>query len=165
MSTPSPLTQLYHLHRKRAVAIAKRLLGNADDAEDVVQDVFARLYVKGFSFDGAAAETTWLHRVMVNGSINDLRKRRRRRRLFLEGSQPLTPEDEAIGHELERHLDAALRQLPTHQHQLIDLRDRRGLSYADISRVTGLPEGTVKSGLSRGRDRLQANLAPVLDGP
>ena len=73
-----PISQLYLQHRTRALAIARRIVGDVDEAEDVVQDVFTRLARKPEGFTGRAAWTTWLHRVMVNSSINWLRARKRR---------------------------------------------------------------------------------------
>ncbi|NTX04237.1 sigma-70 family RNA polymerase sigma factor [Myxococcus sp. CA051A] len=148
-----PLTQLYNEHRARALAIARRIVGDADDAEDVVQDVFARLAWKSPGYGGRAAWTTWLHRVMVNSSINWLRARKRRERLSLEPSEPLTPEVQAVGAELERHFTDAMQEINEQQRQVLHLREVRGLSYPEIARLLRIPEGTVKSTLHRARQR------------
>ncbi len=76
-----PIGELYQQHRRRALAIARRILHDADEAEDVVQEVFVRLYSQNFRFDGKAACGTWLHRILVNSSINCLRARKRRAKL------------------------------------------------------------------------------------
>ncbi|WP_164015068.1 RNA polymerase sigma factor [Pyxidicoccus trucidator] len=148
-----PLTQLYTEHRSRALAIARRIVGDTDDAEDVVQDVFARLARVAPGFGGRAAWSTWLHRVMVNSSINWLRARKRRERLSLEPQEPLSPEVQAVGSELERHFGEAMEEINEQQRQVLYLREVRGLSYPEIARLLRIPEGTVKSTLHRARQR------------
>ncbi|WP_408891746.1 RNA polymerase sigma factor [Myxococcus faecalis] len=148
-----PLTQLYNEHRARALAIARRIVGDADDAEDVVQDVFARLAWKSPGYGGRAAWTTWLHRVMVNSSINWLRARKRRERLSHDPAEPLSPERQAMGTQMERHFTAALEDINEQQRQVLYLREVRGLTYPEIARLLRIPEGTVKSTLHRARQR------------
>lgn len=148
-----PISQLYLQHRTRALAIARRIVGDADDAEDVVQDVFTRLARKPEGFNGRAAWTTWLHRVMVNSSINWLRARRRRERLSHDPQEPTSPEAQAVGEEMQRHFGAALHEVSELQRQVLWLREVRGFSYPEIAQVLRIPEGTVKSSLHRGRVR------------
>lgn len=153
-----PLSELYAEHRPRALAIARRIVGDVDDAEDVVQDVFTRLSRMAPGFGGRAAWTTWLHRVMVNSSINWLRARRRRERLTHEPQEPISPEAQAVGAEMHRHFGAALEQVNEQQRQVLYLREVRGMSYPEIARLLNIPEGTVKSALHRGRQRALAIL-------
>jgi RNA polymerase sigma-70 factor, ECF subfamily len=151
-----PLAFLYRTQRARAVAVAGRILGDRAEAEDVVQEVFARLFAGRGRFDGRAAYSTWLYRILVNSSINHLRAQKRRRRLRLQGGAPLTPEEIASGHELTDQLDGALGQLGERHRQVLWLREFRGLSYPEIAALLHIPEGTVKSALNRGRARLLA---------
>jgi len=148
-----PFAELYRQYRSRALAIARRIVGDADDAEDVVQDVFARLAQRPGSFDGRAACSTWLHRVMVNSSINWLRARRRRERLRHEPQAPASPEVQAAGSEMQRHFEEALEKVNLQQRQVLWLREVRGFSYPEIAALLRIPEGTVKSALHRGRQR------------
>jgi RNA polymerase sigma-70 factor (ECF subfamily) len=148
-----PISELYRQHRTRALAIARRIVGDADDAEDVVQDVFTRLARKPEGFTGRAAWTTWLHRVMVNSSINWLRARKRRDKLSHEPQEPTSPEALAVGEEMHRHFGDALKEVSELQRQVLWLREVRGFSYPEISQVLRIPEGTVKSSLHRGRVR------------
>lgn len=153
-----PVSQLYQQHRARALAIARRIVGDEDDAEDVVQDVFARLARKPEGFNGRSAWTTWLHRVMVNSSINWLRARKRREKLGHEPSETPSPEAQAVGAEMQRHFQDALAQVSEQQRQVLYLREVRGFSYPEIAQVLRIPEGTVKSSLHRGRQRALAVL-------
>lgn len=145
---------LYSDGRHRALAAAHRVVRSRADAEDIVQSVFARLLVAGLRFDGRSSAERWLRRVVVNASISELRARRRAERL------EWTPEDRALPDELvatsERRAQflRALATLPERYRAVISLRDLRGLSYPEIARCLNIPEGTVKSTLSRGRRRL-----------
>jgi RNA polymerase sigma-70 factor, ECF subfamily len=156
------IESLYENHRHRALAIVRRILKDADEAEDVVQEVFARLSLKEVQFDGRASYTTWLHRVLINSSINALRGRRRRDRLCHDvpeaREEEVTPLEAASARQEHERFLEALKRLSA-QHQLVlSLRDLRGLSYPEISRLLQIPEGTVKSALNRGRARLLESL-------
>ncbi|NPD25544.1 RNA polymerase sigma factor [Corallococcus exiguus] len=147
------LDALYALHRPRALAIARRIVGDTDDAEDVVQDVFLRLSRQSPGLDGRATWTTWLHRVMVNSSINWLRARRRRERLTHAPQEAVSPEAHAMGTQMQQHFHEALEEVNPQQRQVLYLREVRGLGSAEIARLLRIPEGTVKSALHRGRQR------------
>ena len=159
MTALPPISELYRLHRRRALAIARRILRDADEAEDVVQEVFARLYTQNVRFDGKAACTTWLHRILVNSSINSLRARKRRGKLETPQGNPKDPEEESLGNERHEQLLAALKTLSAQHRMVVTLRDLRGLSYPEIAKLLNLPEGTVKSALNRGRTRVLEVLA------
>lgn len=165
MTALPPMTELYRQHRRRALAIARRILRDADEAEDVVQEVFSRLFSKEVRFDGKAAYTTWLHRVLVNSSINSLRARKRRGKLESTLSAPADPEESAVGSERHALFLEALEHLSEQHRMVVTLRDLRGYSYPEIARMLGLPEGTVKSALNRGRSRLAAHMAKDVDEP
>lgn len=165
MSALPPMTELYRQHRRRALAIARRILRDADEAEDVVQEVFARLFSQNVRFDGKAAYTTWLHRILVNSSINSLRAKKRRGRLESPIGAAECPEEAAVGNERHAMFLEALEELSEQHRLVVTLRDLRGYSYPEIARMLGLPEGTVKSALNRGRTRLMARMAQTLAEP
>ena len=140
MSALPPMTELYRQHRRRALAIARRILRDSDEAEDVVQEVFTRLFSQNVRFDGKAAYTTWLHRILVNSSINSLRAKKRRDRLESPAGVSVDPEESAVSSE---------------RHEMF----LEGLQHLSIARMLRLPEGTVRSALNRGRTRLMAHMA------
>ncbi len=164
MSALPPMTELYRQHRRRALAIARRILRDADEAEDVVQEVFTRLYSQNVRFDGKAAYTTWLHRILVNSSINSLRAKKRRDRLESPVSATVDPEEVAVGNERHEMFLEGLEHLSEQHRLVVTLRDLRGYSYPEIARMLRLPEGTVKSALNRGRTRLMAHMASMREG-
>lgn len=149
-----PIDELYRLHRRRALAIARRILQDQDEAEDVVQEVFIRLYSQNVRFDGKAACSTWLHRILVNSSINCLRARKRRAKLTCEAQEGEGPEEHLLGDERHQMFLRALGQLSEQHQNVLTLRELRGFSYPEIASLLRLPEGTVKSALNRGRARL-----------
>lgn len=158
MSALPPIHELYREHRRRALAIARRILRDEDEAEDVVQEVFARLYSQNVRFDGKAACTTWLHRILVNSSINSLRAKKRRGRLESPLPPAADPEEAAMGNERHALFLEALEDLSEQHRLMLTLRDLRGFSYPEIARLLNVPEGTVKSALNRGRTRLVAKM-------
>lgn len=153
---PLPFSELYASHRARALYTARRILGDTDDAEDVVQEVFSRLFRNPeAAFQGSAAYSTWLHRVMVNSCINWLRGKRRRQKLASDpsvGPSALpSPESQLVGKQMQREFERGLTALTPRQRQIVWLREMRGLAYPEIARLLDIPEGTVKSTLNRGR--------------
>ena len=154
-----PISHLYRQHRSRALAIARRILGDGDEAEDVVQDVFSRLCLRPVHFLGRAAVSTWLYRIMVNSSINSLRSKQRRARLEAVPQQVPDPEEAAIGEEMKGRFVEALEEVSAQHRQVLYLRELRGLSYPEIAALLHVPEGTVKSALNRGRTRVLEVLA------
>lgn len=154
MSPLPPLSELYQKHHRRAVALARRILRDSDEAEDVVQDVFVRIWALGAPFKGTAAYTTWLHRVLVNSSINSLRSRRRRGRLTSSIASSVGPEEAVVNHQEHALLVQAMSRLSEQHRQVVTLRDLWGYSYPEIAHTLGLPEGTVKSALNRARRAL-----------
>ncbi len=156
MTALPSIAELYTLHRRRALSVVRRIVRDADEAEDVVQDVFVRLFSQDVRFDGRAAYTTWLHRILVNSSINSLRAQKRRGRLEMPEPLAECPESATLSKERHDQFLAALSTLSQQHRLVVTLRDLRGYSYPEIARLLGIPEGTVKSALNRGRARLAA---------
>lgn len=163
MTALPPMSELYKTHRRRALAIARRILHDSDEAEDVVQEVFVRLHAQNVRFDGKAAYSTWLHRILVNSSINSLRARKRRNKLESTVGASKDPEEAAVENQQHELFIEALKHLSEQHRLVITLRDLRGFSYPEIARLLNLPEGTVKSALNRGRTRLLRRLASERD--
>jgi len=155
MSALPPMREITDAaHRRAALRVVRRILRDDDEAEDVVQEVLLRLHTHGVRFDGRAAYATWLHRVLVNSSLNALRARARRARLESPLPVPSDPEEVAARREARERVEAALPRLSEQHRQVVTLRDLRGCEYAEIALLLRIPEGTVKSALSRGRARL-----------
>ena len=157
---------LVRQHTGRVYNIALRVCGNPADAEDVAQEVFLKLYRSLDRFEGESAFSTFLYRVTTNAALDLLRQRKRREAEPLEteesaalpaGSGDL-PEEELTRRELRRAVRRGMEKLPAGQRAALALRELEGLSYAEIANVLGLSEGTVKSRIARGRERLRVLL-------
>ncbi len=163
------LDDLLRRHQPRLWAVCRRLTGSDADADDAAQNALIAIVRALPSFDGRSRFGTWAYRIAVNASLDELRRRRRRRAdPGLPGDADLSgpgagPEPIAttVGPEsaaLTVDVDAALRRLPPDFRAAVVLRDLCGLDYAEIAEILGVPTGTVRSRISRGRSAL----APLL---
>lgn len=148
-----------------------RLLGNAEDARDVVQDAFLSAYQSLGHFKGDSRLYTWLYRIAVNTAISFKRKQRavlsiHRDRDGAGGADPLDPSEHAQpGYALEaaeeeRRVQEALNRLSPPHRAVLVLKDIEGQKYEDIAEVLQVPIGTVRSRLHRARLELRQLLAP-----
>ena len=147
---------------------ALRMTGNAPDAEDLVQETFAKALAASGRFQPGTNLSAWLRRIMVNTFISGYRRRRDGPTFVAAdsvGSQLLraeshggSAEDQVVGRLLSSDLTAALRALPDRHRMVVYLADLQGLGYQQISALTGIPLGSVKSCLHRARNRLRAEL-------
>ena len=163
-----PLVTAYE---KNAYQLALRMLGSAEDAQDVTQEAFLKAYRSLDSFRLDSRFSVWLYRIVSNLCLDLLRKRQRRPERSLtvededgEEAQRDVP-DESFSPEalLERKLTReavrrGLDELPPEQRQILLLRELEGLSYEEIGEALGLEPGTVKSRIFRARKRLCAFL-------
>ena len=159
--------------RPRLMAVALRVMRNRDDAEDVVQESLLKVCRHLTRFEGRAAFTTWLHRIVINTSLDRLRRpepRRDpaggseegdRREERAPGVDEETPERLYDQAEASVAVHGALARLsPVHQ-QVLSLRELDGESYQDIAALVRCPVGTVMSRLHHARRRLAVELAPI----
>jgi RNA polymerase sigma-70 factor (ECF subfamily) len=151
------LEALLRRHHDRVAALCSRLCGPSD-APDATQEALLAV-VRGLRrFDGHAAFTTWLYRVTTNACLDELRRRRRRPLPGLEDDRPLdgpgTGPDPAGAVAARVDVDAALAKLAPEFRAAVVLRDLCGLDYAEIADVLGIPPGTVRSRIARGRGQL-----------
>lgn len=165
------LEDLLREHHDRIYAVCRRLTGNDADAADATQEALLAV-VRGLPrFDGRSRFSTWVYRVAVNASLDELRRRRRRPEPTLDDDsrsggvgaivEPAgagTFDPETVAERLD--VDSALRRLSPEFRSAVVLRDLCGLDYAEIADVLGVPPGTVRSRIARGR----AALAPLLAG-
>lgn len=156
---------VYAAHADRVYGLCLRLSGNPDDAGDLAQEVFLRVYRHLGRFAGRSTLGTWIWRIAVNVCRSRL-ARRRPAPVGLEealpGGEPAaagaTPEESAALAEHRRRVASALGRLPLKLRVAVVLRDVEGFSYEQIARVEGLPLGTVRSRIARGREALREAL-------
>lgn len=166
-------------YQDRVFRTCLRLLGNHEDANDCAQETFVKVYRSLNRFRLEAKFSTWLYTIAVNICKNWLTSaehRRKKKMIYIdnpieteEGSLRLEipdttqlPVAELAEKETSAQIQAAISSLPEDFKQIVVLRDIEGLSYEDISKVTGYNLGTVKSKLSRARQKLREKLKGLI---
>ena len=158
-------------HQRMVVQLAVNLLGDRDEALDLSQEVFLRVFRTMHRFRGQSSLRTWIYRIAVNQARNRHRFWRRRHRAdqvsldqhiaahgeFMSGLES-GPERMLAQKQLAQKLQRALDQLPFDQRTAIVLREVDGLSYEEIAYSLGVAVGTVKSRLTRARQTLRLEL-------
>ena len=176
---PDAFEALVVAHQDRVFGLCVRMIGHREDAEEVAASVFLSAFRALPRFRGECAFGTWLFRIAVNLSKNRLRTYARRPQPKSldapahEGGDPPIgnlrserpgPDAVAEGAELSQRVEASLLELSEEEREILLLRDGQGLDYPQIAAALEIPEGTVKSRISRARGALKALLAPYL-GP
>ncbi len=143
--------------------LAFRLLGNEDDARDVLQETYVRAYRSLKKFRGDAAVTTWLYRVTANAAYTFLRKRHKHRHDALESidepvSESPLPEDVSQNSDLRQQLKAHLLDLPPDQRVVIVMKDIYDLPHEAIADELGISVTAAKVRLHRARKKLRGAL-------
>jgi RNA polymerase sigma-70 factor (ECF subfamily) len=165
-------TQLVADHQRMVYSLALHLLGDAQEAMDLSQEVFLRVFRTLSQFRGQSSLRTWIYRIVVNQASNRQRWWRRRHR-----SQQVALDDHMAHHgeiaewrqgampdrvlqqvETKDRVQHALAELPFDQRAAIILREIDGLSYEEIAEALGVAVGTVKSRLARARGSLRVAL-------
>jgi RNA polymerase sigma-70 factor (ECF subfamily) len=151
--------ELFRRHRDRLWAVALRTLCDPEEAADALQDAMVSAFRRAGDFRGESAVTTWLHRIVVNASLDRLRRRAARPALSAGDEQAfeaLAVQDGDPARTSDTRLDvnAALRLLPPPQRAALVVVDMLGFSVADAAVILDTSPGTVKSRCARARARL-----------
>jgi RNA polymerase sigma-70 factor, ECF subfamily len=167
---PSACEEIVRAYGARMLAVARRVLGNEDDAQDALQDAFLSAFQSIRGFEGASQLGTWLHRIAVNAALMKLRSRRRKAALHmgdlpchlgdgpgrLEPASLQDPGDTALERrELRAMVRAKIDLLPTDHRKVLLLRDMEELSTEDTATALGINPGAVKTRLHRARKALR----------
>lgn len=151
---PEAFRELLRRYRKSTMTLAYQMLGNGEDAEDVAQEAFVRVFQALPKFRGESTFSTWLYRIVTNLCLG--RMRRRRPTVPLE-AVPEPGTAEGPGWQVAEGLLAreVLGMLPPELRVVLLLREQEGLSYREISGALDLPMGTIRSRLSKARKRFR----------
>ena len=169
-------TEAYNIilkrYQRQVYNLAYRMLGNADDAGDLVQDTFLRAYGALSSFRQDASFLTWLYKITSNLCIDHMRSRKSKGTLSLdfeleEGREPsadrsYSPEDTVIRGAVSDIVQKEVMNLPDRYRVVVVMRHLQGMSVEEIAGQLEIPTGTVKTHLFRGREMLRGRLRPVL---
>ena len=169
--------EMVRLYQHKVFNLVFRMIGNREEAEDVAQEVFVTVFKAIDSFRGESKFSTWLYRIAANQCKNRIKYLGRRSykstseldeaaERDLQNAQPSAlsphiegPEKVLEGKQMEQILQQGIALLEEDHRVLLVLRDVEELSYQEISAITGLPDGTVKSRLHRARMALKEHLA------
>ena len=168
--------KLVERHQRRAFAIALHLVRDENDARELVQDAFLRVYKSLPSFQGGSSFFTWLYRIITNLSIDLIRKPGRKATdlddgrfdaeeraesdfPFVSRIDGADPGDVVRRKEIATRLAAALDSLPPYHRGVIVMREIDGLSYEEMAESMGVSKGTIMSRLFHARQKLQRALA------
>jgi len=161
--------EIVNLYKNRLMNFAYRFVLDREEAEDIVQDTFLKVYQNRYAYKEIAKFSTWIYTITANLAKTILRKRRNRKLFFFSR---LGPEDKDMdfpsnepdtqskieGKFDEQTIQKAIIKLPEHFRTAIILRDIQELSYEEISNIINAPLGTVKSRINRARLKLQEDL-------
>jgi RNA polymerase sigma-70 factor (ECF subfamily) len=170
--------ELVDRYQTRLLNFIYRTTGDRERAEDLVQEVFVRVYRHIHRFDRSKKFSTWIYTIASNLAKNELRNRSRNplvlfqtiKRNWQDEDRPLQFEDPASRPDdlfRRRHLrelvEASVQKLPAHHRQVFVLRELEGKSYEEIAEITSCNLGTVKSRLNRARNAFATIIAPHLE--
>jgi RNA polymerase sigma-70 factor, ECF subfamily len=163
--------ELMERYKARAFGVAVGIVGNGDDAVDVVQDAFIKAYYRLKDFRFGSNFYTWFYRLLVNQAIDRWRKTSRSAEVPLDESwlsedasppdaftYPADPQDLLMNRELGNELQEAIAALSEHHRAVIVLREIEGMAYEEIAGTLGCSVGTVMSRLHYARGKLKAAL-------
>ena len=171
-NTPEAYDILVKRYKDPLMNFVYRFVGDRDICTDVVQDTMIKFYLNKDSYRSFAKFSTWIYTIAGNLAKNEL-KRRRRRIIFsinnsdderspqIEDKMFLAPDKAADGEIRNEIIQKALLKVKTVYREVVILRDIQDLSYEEISEITGLAIGTVKSRINRGRAQLQKLLKHI----
>lgn len=166
--------RLVQLHQHSVIGTAARMLGSLDDAHDVAQQVFLRVWKSAPRYEPSAKFTTWLFTIMRNLVFNEMRRKSRRKEVPMESETDdespkqyadLTapaPDQLTQREELEQALDRAIAALPEKQRLAVVMRRQEDMPYEEICVVLRMSLPAVKSLLFRARTELRKHLAVYL---
>jgi RNA polymerase sigma-70 factor (ECF subfamily) len=157
------MEMLYHQFKRRVFGMAHRIVG-PNDAEEVAQEVFVRVFRGLAAFRGDSALSTWIYRLTVNASLSHLARRGRRQEISDDNlpEVPATPEPERDS-ALAARIEACLEQLPAGYRAILVLHDVEGLSHEECAAILECRVGTCKSQLHKARARMRELLGPIGD--
>lgn len=180
--TPEAYRQLLELHSANVYNVAYKLLGDEQEAEDVLQETFLSAFEAIDGFEGRSKLSTWLYRIAYNASLMRLRKRSRMTSFSLDvpppGADPdgegsyvprhlvdwsSVPDDQLLTAEARDVMDLAIAELPETLRATFILRDIQGLSGSETAEVLGISVPTVKTRLHRARLWLRDRLSDYFE--
>lgn len=166
---PEAFEQLVRRHTNRLYGLIYNMTANHEDTADLLQEVFAKAYHSLRTFRGDSSFSTWLHTIAINKTLNFLKRRGRRQQIslsemdsgvesdpeFVKLSSKDNPSRQAYLKELQKKLNEAMLKLSPEHRAVVTMFDIQGMQHAEIAKVLGVSEGTVRSRLFYAHRQLQ----------
>lgn len=162
--------ELVRRYERQIFSMAYRLAGDYDEAADMAQEAFLRIYRILDRYDPQKKFFSWMYRVAQNSCLNALAKRPanvipvERAEEYMADVPAAEPEQNYLNREMREHIDQAIAQLPDNYRDVVYLRYVEDLSYQQIAENLNLPVSTVETRLFRGKKQLQKNLLQLMRG-
>lgn len=165
--------ELVHRYKDKIVNFLYRYTGSREDAEDLAQDAFLRLYKSKHLYREIGKFSTWFYTIAVNLVKTDLVKKKKKKTISINNydedeekdyelpSDIIAPDDSANAMNENYYIQKAIESLNDNFKQVIILRDIQNMDYEEIAKITNLPLGTVKSRINRGRECLKEMLEHI----
>lgn len=164
--------ELVEKYTPKLYGLVYHMTSNHEDTNDILQDVFAKAYRALKRFKGKSAFYTWIYSIATNMTLNFLKKRNRRRGMslddidlaiendkdFIEATSKSDPVREANIAELQQRLNMAMQELSNDHRAVVTMFDIQGMPHAEISKILGVSEGTIRSRLFYAHRQLQTYL-------
>ncbi len=165
--------EIVHRYKDKLVNFVYRYAGNFDDCEDIAQDTLIKVYTSKHLYKEIAKFSTWIYTIAINLAKTKLMKKQKMKTFSLSDAyddedkdfdipdEAFTPDIDANAKFLNQHIQNALNKINDNYRELVVMRDIEEFSYEEIVEITGLPMGTVKSRINRGREKLQELLKDI----
>ncbi len=164
--------EIVRRYKDRLTNFIFRYVGSYDECEDIVQDTFVKVYVSKHLYKEIAKFSTWIYTIAINLAKTKIIKKQKYKIFSLSSNEDeekdfdvpddaFLPDVNANAKFQNEYIQKALNSIPENYRKLVILRDIEDFSYEEIADMTGLPMGTVKSRINRGREKLQVLLKDI----
>ncbi|MFH2035213.1 MAG: sigma-70 family RNA polymerase sigma factor [Candidatus Zixiibacteriota bacterium] len=157
-------SELVKLYKNQVAALAYKMVGDYDEAADIMQNVFVKVDQNIWRYDESKRFYTWLYRITVNASIDYMRKHNRHQHESIDNivekadDKFISPEDEFNRNRIREYIDDATHSLNEKQRNAFVLRDMKGVEIDDVANIMDMPEATVRWYLYRARAKIKKEL-------
>jgi RNA polymerase sigma-70 factor (ECF subfamily) len=165
----SAFDEIVKRYQRKVYTLARRILGNHEDADDIAQEVFIKLFYSLNDFKGESSLFTWIYRITVNECKSFLRKKKIREFVQIDEVANLlkfgqTPDQELFEKEERNLIERAVEKLPTKQRMIFVMRFFEDLDYQEIAKILNKPIGTLKANYFHAVKKIQKFIKDELQG-
>ena len=155
--------ELFDLFKDRVFSTSIRMLGNNQDAEDVSQEIFIKIFKNIKKFKGDSSLTTWIYKISINTCFDNLKKQKKHKKsesFDSEDIMPLTSHSERSSGSIKIIIESEIAKLPEKYKSVFILHEIEGFKHKEIAEIMNIPQGTSKSYLFEAKSTLRKKLLP-----